>query len=73
MSVTTRALTRTIAVGAGAALLLTGCGGSEEPTASPSEARHRPATINHARGAYRRSRPLGLDSVCRLLQNGRSS
>jgi arabinogalactan oligomer/maltooligosaccharide transport system substrate-binding protein len=37
MHVTTRALSRAIAVGAGATLLLTGCGGSEEPTASPSE------------------------------------
>ena len=37
MLVTTRALTRVLAVGAGATLLLTGCGGSEEPTASPSE------------------------------------
>jgi arabinogalactan oligomer/maltooligosaccharide transport system substrate-binding protein len=37
MHVTTRALSRAIAVGAGAALLLTACGGSQEPTASPSE------------------------------------
>ena len=56
MSVTTRALTRAIAVGAGITLLLTGCGGSEEPTASPSEtSTSEPAPSESETGAPERA------------------
>jgi arabinogalactan oligomer/maltooligosaccharide transport system substrate-binding protein len=56
MSLTTRAASRAIAVGAGALLLLTGCGGSQEPTASPSEtSSSEPAPSESETGAPERA------------------